>query len=515
MKKERKKIIFTAALALMIFLNFSYAQNLIIGSKRFTESYILSDIFSQLIINSGGGPVIQKNGLGNTGILLAALTSGEIDLYPEYTGTISKEILKVDRVLNLDEINIRLAPLGLQAGVLLGFSNSYALAMNKELADRLEIRSISDLYKHPELVFGLSHEFIARGDGWKGLSNNYQLAGFIPRGLDHGVAYEAISKNQIDVIDAYTTDSKIIQYDLKILIDDKNFFPSYEALILFRKNVPKQFPQAWKTLLSLTNKIPQKTMLELNSLAELERKSFKEVANYFLYSNMNETSSKNNIQSEPKTKELVISSIISKTFGNDFLQLLTQHLYLVMASLSLAIMVGLPLGVLCFYKPRTGQAILSIAGVFQTIPSLALLAFLISLVGVIGTIPAIAALFLYGLLPIIQSTFAGMSEVPKSMRQAACALGLSSSDQFRYIEFPLAFNVILSGIKVSAVLTVGNATLAAFVGAGGFGERIAQGLALNDTSMLLSGAVPSAFLALLIQYIFVGLQKFYKYKANV
>jgi len=184
-------------------------------------------------------------------------------------------------------------------------------------------------------------------------------------------------------------------------------------------------------------------------------------------------------------------------------------------SLALAIMIGLPLGVVCFYKPHIGLAILSVTGVFQTIPSLALLAFLISLFGVIGTIPAIAALFLYGLLPIIQNTHAGMSEVTKSMRQAACALGLSGYDQFRYIELPLAFNVILSGIKVSAVLTVGNATLAAFVGAGGFGERIAQGLALNDTSMLLAGAIPSALLALFIQYFFTMLQNFSKNKSNV
>jgi osmoprotectant transport system permease protein len=175
----------------------------------------------------------------------------------------------------------------------------------------------------------------------------------------------------------------------------------------------------------------------------------------------------------------------------------------------------MPLGVVCFYKPHIGLAILSVTGVFQTIPSLALLAFLISLFGVIGTIPAIAALFLYGLLPIIQNTHAGMSEVTKSMRQAACALGLSGYDQFRYIELPLAFNVILSGIKVSAVLTVGNATLAAFVGAGGFGERIAQGLALNDTSMLLAGAIPSALLALFIQYFFTMLQNFSKNKSNV
>jgi osmoprotectant transport system permease protein len=506
--KYKKSLIFITFWVFITNLNLSFAQPLVIGSKRFTESYILSEIFSQAITNSGRGPVIQRHGLGNTGILLSALKSGEIDLYPEYTGTISKEILKADRVLSLEEINSRLQPLGLEAGVLLGFSNSYAFAMRRDLANKLQIRSISDLQKHPELVLGLSHEFMGRDDGWKGLSKHYQLKSFSPRGLDHGIAYEAISKKQIDVTDAYTTDSKIIKYDLKILIDDRNFFPAYQALILHQKNVPFRFPEAWQALSGLENKISPKTMMELNSLAELKGKSFKEAADHYFQQSTNEGSNAKSNPLEPKKTDFFVDAIVGKIFANNFLQLLGQHLYLVFVSLFLAVMVGLPLGVMCFYKARIGQAILSFTSVVQTIPSLALLAFLISIFGVIGTIPAIAALFLYGLLPIIQSTYAGMQEVPKSMRQAACALGLSRYDQFRYIELPLAFNVVLSGIKISAVLTVGNATLAAFVGAGGFGERIAQGLALNDTSMLLAGAVPSALLALMIQYIFVILQKF-------
>jgi osmoprotectant transport system permease protein len=513
-RKITNPIVFLIIFFTIAILNLSFAQTLMIGSKRFTESYILSEIFGQLIVNSGSGPVTQKNGLGNTGILLSALTSGEIDLYPEYTGTISKEILKSDRLLSLEEMNSRLLPLGLEAGVLLGFSNSYALAIKKELAEKLDIRSISDLQKHPELVLGLSHEFIVRDDGWKGLSNHYQLKGISIRGLDHGIAYEAISKNQIDVIDAYTTDSKIIEYGLKTLADDKHFFPSYEALILFRKNVPSRFPEAWSTLMTLQNKITQTTMQELNSLAELQGKSFKEAASYFLQQGQKNFSSSEKIQNKSTQLGFSITELIRNTFGNNFLQLLNQHLFLVFVSLGLAILIGVPLGVVCFYAAHIGQVILSMTAAIQTIPSLALLAFLISLFGVIGTVPAISALFLYGLLPIIQSTHAAMTEIPRSMRQAACALGLSQYDQLRYIELPIAFNVILSGVKVSAVLTVGNATLAAFVGAGGFGERIAQGLALNDTSMLLAGAIPSALLALLIQYIFVILQKFSKINPN-
>jgi hypothetical protein len=134
---------------------------------------------------------------------------------------------------------------------------------------------------------------------------------------------------------------------------------------------------------------------------------------------------------------------------------------LVLFSLLLALVVGLPLGIVCFYWPRNGHAVLSVIGVIQTIPSLALLAFLISLFGLIGTIPAIVALFLYALLPIVQSTHAGFSEISSSMRQAATALGLGFRLRLVLIELPLAQTMILSGIKVAAVTSVGTATIAA------------------------------------------------------
>jgi osmoprotectant transport system permease protein len=513
-REKRHLANFIFALLLTSLLNFSFAQPLVVGSKRFTESYILSEIFSQTLINSGTNEVIQKSGLGNTGILLSALKTGEIDLYPEYTGTILREILKSNQVLSLNEINNQLKPMGLRAGIFLGFSNSYALAMKEDLANKLGIRTISDLKLHPELIMGLSHEFLARDDGWRGLSDYYQLTSLRPRGLDHGIAYDAIAKDQINVIDAYTTDSKIIQYGLKLLIDDKNFFPSYDALILYKTNVPEKFPRSWQALSQLENQITQKSMLELNALAELRGLSFKEVASYFLKQGKEDMGLSIHKDSKSEQPALSLIKLYTDTFQNNFLQLLMQHLYLVLISLALAILVGVPLGVLCFYKPNVGQIILLAVSAIQTIPSLALLAFLISILSSIGTVPAISALFVYGVLPIIQNTYAGMGEIPKSMRQAACALGLSSYQQLYLIELPLALNVIMSGIKVSAVLTVGNATLAAFVGAGGFGERIAQGLALNDTSMLLAGAIPSALLALSIQALFSHLEKILRNNAH-
>ena len=479
----------------------SLAQPLVVGSKRFTESYILGEIVSQAVTAAGHDRVVLKSGLGNTGILLSALRSGEIDLYPEYTGTITREILKTEQVLSLAEINARLLPSGLQAGVLLGFDNSYVLAVRRDVAEKLQLRSISDLAKHPSLVLGLSHEFIGRSDGWKGLANRYQLGKLSPKGLDHGLAYEAIRARQIDVMDAYGTDSKLLRDRLVVLQDDLNFFPTYDALLLYRSDVPTRFASTWKVLSALQNTISQQTMGELNARAEVDGQSFAAVARDFLQQQaQGDKKHTTNISGAASERVSTRQSFMHVLFGSDFWRLCAQHLFLVVVSLLLAVAAGIPLGVLSFYRPGVGQVVLSVTSVIQTIPSLALLAFLISLFGLIGTIPAIVALFLYALLPIIQSTHAGLSEISPSMRQAATALGLGARDQLWFIELPLARTMILSGIKVSTVLSVGTATIAAFVGAGGFGERIAQGLALNDTSMLLAGAIPSAGLALLMQY---------------
>ena len=464
----------------------------VIGSKRFTEAYILGEIISQRLKQAGQDKVTLKSGLGNTGILVAALSSREIDLYPEYTGTITREILKTDQALSLTDINKRLLPLGLQAGVLLGFDNAYVLAMRREQAAKLKISKISDLSKHPALIPGLSHEFIGREDGWKGLVSAYQLDQLHPRGLDHGLAYEAIASGQIDIVDAYGTDSKLIRYDLTVLEDDRHFFPVYEAVLLYRADFPTRFPSSWQALLSLQNSISQQKMLELNTSVEIKGSTFEKAAAQFLSRD----------QQNPANK-----SFFKLLFGDDFWRLGLQHCLLVLISVGLATCIGLPLGILCFYQPKTGRWVLSACNIVQTIPSLAMLAFLISAFGLIGMVPAITALFLYALLPIVQNTHAGLREISPGMREAATALALKPLDRLLLIELPIAKAVILGGIQIAAVLSVGTATIAAFVGAGGFGDRIAQGLALNNNELLLAGAIPAASLALLLQFLFEKLNK--------
>jgi osmoprotectant transport system permease protein len=391
-------------------------ERLRIGSKRFTESYILGEILARV---TGGE---HKPGLGNTGIVLAALKAGAIDLYPEYTGTIAAEIVRLPANATLEQLNRALARAGLAAGVPLGFNDSYALAMREERARELGIRRLSDLVRHPALKFGLSQEFLGRADGWPGLRRAYRLPQS-PAGLDHGVAYEALAAARIDVMDVYSTDAKIERYRLRLLEDDRHFFPRYDAVLLYRLDAPRRFPREWRALQGLEGRIDERLMIRMNAAAELEGKSFAQAAALFTRG--------------PGPASEKRRAFLATLFGADFWRLTREHLVLVAASLAAAIAAGIPLGIAAAKLPRAAQAILGVVGVIQTIPSLALFAFLIALVGTIGAAPAL--------------------------------------------------------------INVGTATIAAFIGAGGYGERIASGLALNDNVTLLAGAIPAAALALLVQ----------------
>ncbi len=474
------------ALALTLAATSAHAADaLTVGSKRFTESYILGEIVRQTAASAGETKVRHTPGLGNTGIVYAALNTGAIDVYPEYTGTIVREILQRTDNMDLAAINRALAPSGLAAGVALGFSNSYALAMRSPQAADLGIIRISDLTRQPHLRFGLSPEFIVRADGWPGLRQRYALAAAQPRALDHGLAFEAIAAGQIDVIDIYSTDAKIASFGLRVLDDDLGYFPKYDAVLFYRADLPQRFPRTWSRLQQLAGSIPDARMIALNAEAELGHRDFADIAREFV---------------DGGAGGAAHGSLLAALFAPDFPRLLLQHLGLVFGSLLLAIVVAVPLGIVAARVPTLAQTVLGAAGVLQTVPSLAMLAFLIPVLGQIGAAPAMVALFLYALLPIVRNTHAGLAAVAPTMRQAGFALGLSSRDCLVLIELPLASGTILAGIKTAAVISVGTATIAAFIGAGGFGERIAAGLALNDPIMLLAGAIPAAALALLVQW---------------
>jgi osmoprotectant transport system permease protein len=476
-------------LALTLTFSNAYAATALqIGSKRFTESYILGEILTQTAAPYAASR--HQQGLGNTAIVFNALKSGSIDIYPEYLGTINTEILKHDAA-SLDEIRRELALFGVGVAVPLGFNNTYALAMRG--GDQADApKTLTDLAKRPDLRFGLSHEFLGRADGWPGLVTRYHLPQQAT-GLDHGIAYEALMAKQVDVIDIYSTDAKISQLGLHVLQDDAHYFPHYNAVLLYRLDLPARFPQAWTAIQALEGKIDNSRMIAMNAAVELGGQSFASVARQFVQPSL--------------AKSAAPDSFVYKLFGPNFLRLTYQHLSLVLIAILVASGLGIPLGILAAFVPRLRVAVMALAGMLQTIPSLALLAILIPLLGMIGTTPALIALSLYALLPIVSNTCTGILQVPHGLRMAALALGLTRLDRLLHIDLPLALPVILAGVKTAAVVSVGTATIAAFIGAGGYGERISIGLALNDHQMLLAGALPAAALALLTQALFALLER--------
>lgn len=491
---------------------------LVVGSKRFTESYVLGEIVRETLQRQGIAAQ-HRQGLGNTGILEAALASGSIDIYPEYTGTIVRELLKrtpdpAHPNPTLDELNGWLAPRGLKVAVPLGFNNTYALAMSEARASALHIERISDLLlpQAADLRLGFSHEFLERADGWPALKAAYRLGFAAPSGLDHGLAYEAVAAGRVDVIDIYSTDAKVGRYGLRVLKDDLGFFPRYDAVLLMRSAVDAA------PLKRLEGAIDEPTMIALNAQVELDGASFAEVAKRFVDGLSGGAAKAGAAKSGggavgaeaagPKAAPATAPrGFWQRLFAPDFGKLAWQHLVLVFGSLLGAVVVGVPIGVAAWRWPRSAAWLLGGVAVLQTVPSLALLAFLIALVGSIGFLPALIALFLYALLPIVRNTHAGMAGVPVALSQAASSLGLTRAQVLRHVQLPLALPTLLAGVKTAAVINVGTATVAAFIGAGGFGERIVSGLAINDTGAMLAGALPAAVLALLVQALFDAIER--------
>ncbi len=464
-----------------------------VGSKRFTESYILAEVLAQTAATHLTSKPVLRQGLGNTAIVYEALRSGGIDLYAEYTGTVALEILKSAQPMAIEAMSAALAPLGLGIAVPLGFNDGYALAMRAQDADRLAAKTLGDLAQHPELKLGLSNEFLGRVDGWKGLAERY---GFVqtPIGLDHGLAYDAIAARQVDVIDIYTTDAKIEHLGLRALDDDRRYFPRYDAVLLYRLDLPRRLPKAWAALQKLEGRIDERAMIAMNARAELQGVAFDVIARDFLAGG--------------KAQAGATRGLAAKLFGADLGRLARQHLLLVAVSVGLAILIAVPVGVLVFPHLRLRALVLGAAGLLQTVPSLALLAVLISVIGAIGTLPALVALTLYSLLPIMRNTVTGLAEVPAGLRLAGTALGMTGAQNLRLVLLPLALPTLIAGVRTAATIAIGTATIAAFIGAGGFGERIVTGLALNDRELLLAGALPAAALALLSELLFEGIEHF-------
>jgi len=461
-----------------------------VGSKQFTESDILGEMLSQMIRSAGEEATPLS--VGGTTVVYGALKRGEVDLYPEYTGTLIKEVFSNHPEASQENLEALLAEDEICISQPLGFNNSYALAVRRATAEQLNLVSIEDLAAHPDLRLGFSNEFVDRDDGWKNLRKRYGLTHQEVAGMEHSVAYRQLEAEAIDVMDVYTTDAQLAKLDLVLLTDNLQYFPRYDAVVLYRSDLKSRFPGLVEKVSLLEMAIEPDEMIELNARVASREVSESQAAADFL---------RENLAIETHVEDL---SVATQIWRNTL-----EHCDLVRKSLIPAIFVAIPLGIFAAKFPRVGQLILGAVGVVQTIPALALLVLLIAPVAYFkfstlgaGSMTAIVALFLYSLLPIVRNTTTGLSTIAPEYLESAAALGLSSKFRLLHIELPLASPSILAGIKTAGVLNVGFATLGALVGAQGYGQPILRGVRLNDTGLIMQGAIPAACLAILLQVFF-------------
>jgi osmoprotectant transport system permease protein len=489
------------------------AGRIVIGSKNFTESRILGEMLALLVLNHTDLEVEHRSGLGGTLVCFAALLSGQIDVYPEYTGTgwsivLKEEGLISDRLKAFLHVETRYRELyDIEWLRPLGLNNTYALALREDKAEALGVETISDLAARArDLKAGFSIEFMNREDGWPGLQPFYGLELGDVRALEHGLAYEAIADGAIDLVDAYSTDGKLLRYPLRVLADDRGFFPPYNAAPIVRGATLRAHPGLREVLDRMAFRITDETMIRLNYAVEEEGRGFREVAREFLV-DADLLDASMDADGDPTSGR---SGFLSFLAGRSWetLRLGWQHIQLTAAAVGLAVLLAVPLGIAIARSEAAERLALGAAGVVQTIPSLALLAFMIAIPGLgLSVRSAVVALFLYSVLPILRNTHTGLRSVDNELLDAAAGMGLTPGQILFRVQLPLATRTIMAGIRTAAVISIGVATLAAFIGAGGLGEPIVTGLYLNDTGLILSGAIPAAVLALLADYLLGRLER--------
>ena len=458
------------------------ADAIVVGSKAFTEGYVLGEIAAQTIESASTVPVSRKLGMGSTGILFAALNSGAIDVYSDYTGTLTEAILKRPELKSIDDIQQALLAMDLVMSGPLGFDDTYALAVKESFAEQHQLHSISDLAGvETKIRAAFSYEFMDRKDGFQGMAASYHLH-FAPQNvnrMEHSLTYQAIDDGAVDLIDLYSTDAKIEKSQLRVLKDDHGYFPVYQAVWVARKDFTERHPREWQALLNLQGSISERAMIDMNAQADIQHLSFAKIA-------------ARHLGSEAPRSQSLKSNILQRT---------REHLWLVGIALLFSVVIGIPLGLVAVRFHAAGQAILIFSALIQTVPSLALLCFLIPLFGV-GMKPALAALCLYSLLPVVLNTFTGIRSIDPKHVENARAFGMTGRQILLRIVLPLASPTVLAGIKTATIVSIGTATLAALVGAGGYGAPIVSGLSLNDVPTILTGAIPAALMALIAYGVF-------------
>ena len=492
----------------------SPAGTIVVGSKNFAENRLLGELFAQLIEARTELEVERRLGLAGTEFCFEALREGSIDIYPEYTGTGLVTLLGRDpsasRFEALQTVRAEfLRRFDLHWLAPLGFENSFELAIRSELAvsDGRNLQTISDLVElAPDLRAGFGHEFIERDDGLPGLARTYGIRFDSVQPLLQAPAYQAAAAGAVDVIDAYTTDGRLLVYDLVVLEDDLGFFPPYEVAPLVRGETLDRYPQIGAVLGLLGQAIDEDRMRAVNLRLQEEHEAIEVVAHDLL----------RELELLPAGAETVHADLEPPASGlpaymwsrrRELTRYTIEHVWLSGVALSLGILLAVPLALaLDRFRTGTSETLIRIIGMSQTLPSLALFGFLIPLLGV-GVAPTVVALWIYSVFPILRNSCTGLREADPDAVEAATALGMTSGQVLRRVRLPLAIPTIMAGVRTAGVITIGTATIGAFIGAGGLGQPIIAGVQLVNIQQILSGAIPAAVLALVADAALGGLGK--------
>ncbi len=471
----------------------------VVASKNFEESRLLAEMFAQLLEARTDLAVERRLGLAGTQICFEALRGGAIDLYPEYTGTGLVTILgeearggpaatlaRVRRAFAERWDLVWLPPLG--------FENAFEVAVRGPVARAEGVRTISDLARvAPRLPAAFGYEFVEREDGLPGLERLYGLRFASVRPMQHALKYAAAEAGEVAALDVYTTDGRLAVQDLVVLEDDRGFFPPYAAAPLARGDTLRRHPEIAAVLGLLAGALDEERMRRLNLRLQEGKESEEAVARDAL----RELGLAGG--DAPPERAAAAPGLLAYLWSErrSIARRTGEHLALSAVALLLGAAVAVPLGLALERRRRLAEPAIRLLAATQTVPSLALLAFMIPLLGV-GALPAVVALWIYALFPIVRNTYTGVRDADPRAVEAATALGMTPGQVLGRVRLPLAAPVVLAGVRTAAVLTVGTATLAAFIGAGGLGEPIVTGLQLASTPRILSGAIPAAALALLV-----------------
>ncbi|MEA2765094.1 MAG: osmoprotectant transport system substrate-binding protein opuBD, partial [Gemmatimonadaceae bacterium] len=431
-------------------------RSVVVASKPFGESYLLCEMFAQLL-ESRGLTVDRRPGLGATEIAFGALRAGAIDVYPEYTGTgliailhdsLPDSVMADPRAVFThvarrfsEQFQVRWLPP-------LGFQNTYAIAVTRATANKYHLRTLSDLAREsPHLTAGFTADFIGRNDGLVGLARVYGLRPRAVRPLAPAVKYQALASGAVDVIDGYSTDGLLARYNLVTLVDDRHFFPPYEAAALVTERLQSQMPAAVATLTLLSGRLDENTMRRLNRRVEVDREDVRVVAADELKA-LGLVGGAQAVRTAAGSQRSGFAGFARYLWDRrvSLAWLTLRHLLLVGLALLAAVVVAIPLGLFLERTRRLAEPTIGALGVLQTIPSIALLAFMIPLLGV-GVAPALVALWLYALYPIARGTYTGVRDADPDAVAAAEALGTTPVQRLLWVRLPLAAPVIMAGVR--------------------------------------------------------------------